>query len=427
MNKLDAFKYIIKEFNEFKFPKIISRELKIPETKKIIALIGVRRSGKTFYFYQLINALLKKGVQKNRILYVNFEDDRILPLKINELNYLLEAYYELYPENKDKEKYFFFDEIHNVEGWELFVRRLYDKENVRIYVTGSSSKLLSKEIATCLRGRHLAYYLFPLSFKEFLKFKNVILEKNYEYSHTRYKIKQLLNEYLNYGGFPEVVYSEKLKQDVLLNYYEMLIYRDLIERYSIRNIVLLKQLSKFLITNISSIFSINAYYKLLKKEIKISKETIIEYLSYLTDMNLVHFVKLFDYSLRVQQVNPKKVYCIDNGLRNAVAFRFSEDAGKLAENIVFIELMRRGYEVYYWKNKREVDFVVKEGHKITAINVCYSNTINEREIEGLYEFNEMHKSRIKELLILTKDIEKEEGIVKYVPLWKWLLKNPQNI
>jgi uncharacterized protein len=421
MSKITEFKYIIKEYHDFEFPKIIPRDLDIPDTDKIISIVGSRRAGKTFYFYQIIQNLLKNSVPKENILYINFEDDRLLPLEVDELNDLIEAYYELYPDLKNQKKYFFFDEIQNIKNWEIFVRRIYDKEKIKIYVTGSSSKLLSKEIATSLRGRTLTFHLFPLSFIEFLRFKNINIEKNYEYSNQRYKIKYMFEEYLNYGGFPEVVLSEKLKKEILSDYYEMFIYRDLVERFSIRNTRLLKILTKYLITNISSIFSINSYYNTTKKEMKVSKETILEYISHLSDINLIYLTPIFSYSLKVQQVNPSKTYCIDTGLRNAVALKFSKDTGRLAENIVYVELKRRGKEVFYWKNTQEIDFVVKENDKLTAINVNYTDKINNRELSGLKEFKNKHKSKIKKLIILSKNIEEKKEEIEIIPIWKWLI------
>lgn len=426
MKKISTFKYVIKEFHEGTFPEVTPRDLCIPEINKTISLVGSRRAGKTFYFYQVINDLLSEGLAKDRILYVNFEDDRLFPLKVEELSELLEAYYELYPENKDLQKYFFFDEIQNITNWEIFVRRIVDRENAKVYLTGSSSKLLSREIATSLRGRTLTFYLFPLSFKEFLRFKNVHPGKDFAYSSSRFKIKKLFKEYLDFGGFPEVVSSGTLKQAILSNYFEMLIYKDLIERFSIRNTMVLRSLTKFLITNISSAFSINSYYNSLKQELKLSKVTIMEYLSYLTDINLIYLVPIFSYSLKVQQVNPSKVYCVDTGLRNAVAFRFSEDEGRLAENVVFIELKRRGYEVYYWKNTREVDFIVKdEKGDLTAINVSYTDSINKRELEGLHEFKNQFYPAVKELIILTRDERDERNGINLIPIWQWLLKEPE--
>ncbi len=424
MTKKEMFKYIIKEFHEARLPELYKRKLTIPETQKVISLIGLRRAGKTFYFYQLINNLIEDSINPSQILYINFEDDRILPLNVKELNTILEAYYELYPENTGETLYLFFDEIQNIDNWELFIRRVHDKKNARIYITGSSSKLLSKEIATSLRGRTLSYYLFPLSFKEFLRFRQVTLNKDFEYTDARFKVKKLFSEYLVGGGFPEVVLeAEELRQDILRNYFEMFIYRDLVERFSIRNTSLLKSLVKFLITNIGTTFSVNSFYRTIKKDMPVGKDTLMEYLSYLEDINLVYLVPIFSYSLKKQQVNPRKVYCIDNGLRNAVSFMFSKDEGRLAENLVFLELKRRSKEPYYWKNKGEVDFVIKDrDSSLTAINVSYTDEIDERETKALLEFADEFSPKVKELILLTKDLEKTEGRIKIIPLWKWLIR-----
>lgn len=362
---------------------------------------------------------------RERILYINFEDERILPLNARDLNALLEAYYELYPEYLGSLIYLFFDEVQNVEGWELFVRRLYDRGDLKIFLTGSSSKMLSKEIATSLRGRTLAFYLYPLDFTEYLSFREVEPVRDFEYSGQRFELKKLFEEFLYEGGFPEVVLEgPELKQKILQDYFEMIIYRDLVERFSIRNTGLLKALAKYLITNIGTPFSVTAYHKRVKQEQAVSKSTLLEYLSHLEDINFIYLVPFFSYSLNKQALNPKKVYCIDNGLRNAVAFTFSKDEGRLAENLVFLELKRRGKEVYYWKNKGEVDFVIKEkDNSLIAINVSYTDNIEEREWRALEEFSasEEFGKYVKELVLLTKDTEKVENKIRYVPLWKWLL------
>ena len=188
MEKKELFKYLIKEFHEKQLPELYFRSLEIPETRKIVSLIGARRIGKTSYFYQTINKL-EKSVGREHILYINFEDERILPLDVKDLNDILEAYYELYPENLGDTVYLFFDEIQNVPGWELFVRRLYDRGDLRLFLTGSSSKMLSKELATSLRGRTLAFYLYPLDFREYLAFRGVEPVKDFEYSKQRFELK----------------------------------------------------------------------------------------------------------------------------------------------------------------------------------------------------------------------------------------------
>jgi len=422
MEKKETFNYLIKEFHEIALPKLHTRDLSIPKTQKIVTVTGSRRVGKTFYFYQLIMEIMEK-IGKDRIVYINFEDDRILPMSFKELYNITEAYYELYPQNKDKDIYLFLDEIQNIDSWELYIRRIYDKELVRIFITGSNSKLLSKEIATSLRGRTLNFEMFHLSFKEFLRFNEITFNKNIFYSKKRFDIKKKFEKYLILGGFPEVVMEKNnLEHDILNSYYEMMIYRDLAQRFSIRNIRLLKELIKFLLTNISNLFSVNSYYTSLKETTSVGKETIFEYLSYLEDANVIFLVPLFDYSLKKQQANPRKVYCIDNGLRNAVSFKFSGDEGRLAENLVFVELKRRKKEVYYWKNKGEVDFIIKNNEQgLTAINVAYTDDISNRESNSLLEFKKKF-NRAKELIILTKDTEKKDNNIKFMPLWKWMLK-----
>jgi len=421
-DKKEAFKILIKEFEELKAEKVLERDINIPlDTNKIITISGPRRVGKTFYFYQLINKS-RNLLPNEGIVYINFEDDRILPLSFTDLNLLLEAYFELYPEDKDKRLFLFFDEIQNIVNWEVFVRRVYDKENLRIFITGSSSKLLNHEIATSLRGRTLNYKLYPLNYNEFLRFKGISVDKNFEYSRQRYVIKKLLDEYINYGGFPEVVLDVvNLKKGILKNYYELVIYRDLVERYTIRNVNFLKALIKYLLTNVSTLFSVNSYYKSVSKEYKVSRETILEYISYLEEIELIKLVPIFSFSLKVQQVNPRKVYVLDNGLRNVVSFKFSQDEGRLVENTVFNRLKELGLEIYYWKGKGEVDFVVFQNDKFTAINVSYSNLINEREINGLLEFKNNFKESVVKMIVITKDVEKSEKDIAYIPLWKWLL------
>jgi predicted AAA+ superfamily ATPase len=234
-------------------------------------------------------------------------------------------------------------------------------------------------------------------------------------------VKKMFEEYIRWGGFPEIALEdETLRQSILKNYYEMFIYRDLVERFSIRNTSLLKGLASYLLTNISNLFSVNSYYKAVKKNTQVSKETLAEYVSHLEDIGLIWLVPFFNHSLKSQQVNPRKIYCIDQGLRGAVAFQFSKDTGRLAENITFIELKRRNYDVFYWKGKKEVDFIARsDDGKLQAINVSYTNDISPRETEGLHEFSKRNDA---ELILLTEDIEKEEDGIRFIPLWKWLLR-----
>ncbi|MBI2252844.1 MAG: ATP-binding protein [Armatimonadetes bacterium] len=420
----ENFKLLIKEFHSQDMPQTFERDLEVPLlSNKIITIFGPRRSGKSFYFYTLIKKLLKKNIPKERILYINFEDDRLLPLSFKDLNFLLEAYFELYPENKEKGAYFFLDEIQNIKEWEIFIRRIYDKEKVKIFITGSSSKLLSKEISTHLRGRTISYALYPLNFIEFLRFNGEKPEKHFEYSNRRFKIKKLLDEYLRFGGFPEVALEKdiKLKNKILSEYFNMLIYKDLAEKFYVNNTVLLKELLRFLFTNTTSLFSVNSYFKSIKQNISISRQTLSDYLSYIQETDYIILLPLFSYSLKVQKINHKKIVCLDNGLRNVVSFKFSDDEGKMAENLVGSILNSKEKELFYWKNKHETDFIVKENSNLQAINVSIGNVIEKREKDSLFEFKNKFK-KVKNLILITKDIEKTVEGIKYIPLWKWLLK-----
>lgn len=403
--------------------KLVERDIKIPFSGKISAIVGPRRAGKTYLMYQYINQLK----DKDRIIYLNFEDERVLPIKKEDLDMILEAYYELYPENKDKKIYLFFDEIQAAPLWQFFVRRLHEQENAEIWITGSSSKLLSTEIATQLRGRTLTYHVFPYSFKEFLKAKGVLLEKHFEYGQKRFEIKKLLQEYIEFGGFPEIANRDNaLKAKILQEYFDMIFYKDLVERYKIRNFGAVKEMIIYLVNNFASYFSLGKYHKMLKSQgKKISINTLSAYLSCITDINFIFLVPKYG-KLKEQFANPKKAYSIDTGLINAVAFKTSQDMGRLYENTVFVELKRLGLEVYYWKSRYECDFLIKEKERIAqAIQVCLKITPEnkEREVGGLLEA--MDAFNLKEGIIITEDNEAEEEIggkkIKYVPLWKWLL------
>lgn len=430
--KKEILKRLIVEFHESELPELIERSMDVDlETRKIISIIGPRRCGKTYYLYYLIKKLIQQGEDKTRMLYINFEDERILPFSVKEFDLILEAYFELYPENKGRKIYAFFDEIQNVDGWEVAVRRMYDREKIRIFITGSSSKLLSKEIATALRGRTISYELQPFSFLEILRAKGIDLTPNLLYSSKRFHIKKLLNEYMKFGGFPEVVLEndETTKIRILQEYLNTIFFRDLVERYSVRNTILLKEIIRFLISNISRYFSVSKFYKLAKQNFKVTKRTILNYCSYLEDVRLTLFVKKFG-TLKEQMVNPRKIYCIDVGFKTASGFYTSEDLGRIAENLVFLKLREKQLrdplvEIYYWKQKQEVDFIVKRGKKIEEIiQVCWDvEEAKEREIKGILNAAEFFK--IKKGIIITGDFEGEELIegvkIEYVPLWKWLL------
>ena len=403
---------------------IIKRELKMQFVGRINVIVGSRRAGKTFFIYQTI-AELKRNGQKDKIIYINFEDERLQPLE--NLDAIFNAYYELYPENTGKKLYLFFDEIQEAPSWQKFVRRLHERKEFEICITGSSSKLLSKEIATELRGRTLTHTILPYSFHEFLIAHGIATERNFEHGKGKHKVKAALNEYVQNGGFPEVVtVDQPLKVKILQEYFDMIFYRDLVERYNIRNFDTVREMLLYLINNFALHFSVNKYHNLLTSQgRKTGKNMLFRYLAAAVDVNLVLMVPKFG-NLKDQMVNPKKAYIIDNGLISAVSSRVSPDNGRLYENLVLVELKRRNREVFYWKEKRECDFLIKERSKITeAIQVCYEVTEEnkKREVEGLLEA--MERFGLETGLIITADFQGEEShegkIIRYEPLWKWLL------
>lgn len=424
----DVFKKLIIEFQESKLPNVVSRDYSLIETDEITTLVGLRRSGKTYLLFQKIRELTDSGVDVNKIIFINFEDERLIGLKTEDLNKLSEAYYELYPKNIKENIYLFFDEIHSAPNWNLFLARLYEKKQYKIFITGSSSRLLSTEIATQLRGRTISKYVYPLSFKEFLRFRNFKIGKNIQYSQDRFLLKNLFDEFLEFGGYPQVVkYENRIEKESVLNtYLELIIYKDLVERYKIRNLLLLKNLIKYVITNISKNLSLNSFYESIKKDMKVSRDAVWEYFSYLEDINFLFVLNGYSPSLKKQMVSAKKVYIADSGFKKIFGFNISEDLGRLIENLVFVELKRRNKEAYYYSGKGECDFVIKKGMKITeAVQVCYKFKDNnkEREIKGMLEA--MDRFKLKKGLILTYEEEekfkvKNKNIV-VKPVWKWLL------
>jgi len=421
----EVFKRLIIDFFEREL-SLIERELPFPlDTKKVVFLVGIRRSGKTYLLFQAIKRLRRLYPREN-LIYINFEDDRLSGLSLSHLDEFIEAYFELFPEKRRERLYLFLDEVQAVEGWEKFVRRLHDTLNIHLYVTGSSSKLMSREIATSLRGRTITYEVFPLSFREFLRFKGI--EVNLYSSERLSYIKKAFFEYLRFGGFPEVVLEEReeLKRKILSDYAILVIYRDLAERYEIKNLALLKFIIKYVFQNPATFLSLNKFYHNLKSfGYKLSRETLSNYLAYLEEIYAIFQVPLFTFSLREQQRNPKKIFIIDNGFKTLYTLPLKEDYSQLYENLVFLQLRRKYSEIYYFKENQEVDFYVPEAGLL--INVCYdlsSKETYQREINSLIEG--MKKLGLKEGILLTSETEREIKVENYTirikPLWKWLLE-----
>lgn len=388
----ETIKFIIRRFQESELPGILSRNIELPfDSNKIISLVGVRRCGKTYLLYDTILKLQQSGVPRENILFINFEDER-LQLKTNELDLIIQSWRELHPGKNISEHYFFFDEIQNIYGWEKFVRRIYDNETKKIFITGSNSSFLAKEIATSLRGRTLTYEVFPFSFDEYLRYLDI--STDYFSEIQRAKILNAFYNYLKSGGFPETIDCDPLKQnEILRNYYYVMLYKDLIERYEIKSFIVLKYFIEKLADNVTKPFSINKIYNELRSQgLKMDKNQLYEFITFINNIYLSFTVQKFDNSYSQRSKSDNKSYFIDNGLLNVITPDFSENKGKLLENLVFLFLRRKYgnlYEnnIYYFKDKYECDFLVFQAKKINyCIQVCYDLSDQEtkkREIRGL--------------------------------------------
>lgn len=364
-----------------------------------LVVTGARRSGKSTFLQQL-----RKRFPKS--YYFNFDDPKAAGFEVQDFDRLDYVFAEEF----GKSDYYFFDEIQNVDKWELFIRKLSDNKK-KVVITGSNASLLSRELGTRLTGRHLRQDIFPFSFKEFLAFE----KKKPGVSS--------FGEYLVKGGFPE--YLKQKKASVLQELLNNVLARDIVVRHGLRESETIKEMAVYLLSNTGKEFSYNS----LKKVFELgSVNTAISFVSYLEDSYLVFAVKRFDYSIKKRLMLPKKVYSIDNGLAAANTASFSEDRGRMLENQVFLHLRRKNSEIFYFKEKGECDFVFKEKEKIVgAIQVCYS--LNEdntkREVSGLLEA--LEKFGLKNGLILTFNQEdrllENNKEINIKPAWKWMLEN----
>ncbi|MBN2013957.1 MAG: ATP-binding protein [Candidatus Altiarchaeota archaeon] len=422
---------IIIQWKEYTPPKTQPREVNIdPTTDFITTITGPRRAGKTYLCYQLMNHLIDKGTPRENILYVNFEDEKLIGAKAADLEKLMNTFQELTDTNPEHNTYLFLDEIQNVKDWDAWIRRIHDtQKNVKLILTGSSSKMLSREVTTKLRGRILNHEVYPLSFKEYLTWKNTPYNlKTLTESRDRIEVKKQYNEYLTNGGYPTIALNQAPREQILQSYYESMIFKDVVERHNIKDVKKLRILAKLLFESTSKEMSYNRLANKLKSlGFTASKNTIIEHISHFEDAYLFFQNMKHEYSITKRMGAIKKIYCIDNGLLNTVSFKFAEDTGKLMENQVYIELKRRNKQVYYHKDKHECDFLTQEKNKITsAIQVTHTlNDENEdREINGLLEAMRTHN--LQDGTILTFEQEetrkKDDKTIRITPVWKWLLE-----
>ena len=422
----DVFKKIITDFHEKEMPPTLPRDVRIPvNSGKIVSVIGVRRSGKTSLLCHVIEKL-RETVPPTDIIYINFEDDRLFPLELKHLNELMEAYYELHPEKREKKVYVFFDEIQNIEHWEKFVRRIYDSLHVEIFITGSSSKLLSSEIATALRGRTITYELFPFSFSEYLRFRKIGV--NMHSSKSVSYITNAFDDYITHGGFPETVGAlPDIRSRILKDYVDLIIYRDIIERHGIKNLALMKHLVKYCFSNMATSASMTKLYNDFKSQgFKLGKDTLFDYFSYLSDAFALFSVPVFRNSVREEMRNPKKIYAVDNGLKSIYDVSLSPDYGRLYENTAFLHLRRKTREVYYFLQNQEVDLYCRSDNGQMIANISYdisSPKTRVRELNGLVEaLNFFNHDQGYLLTGNHEETLKHHGkTISILPLWKWLL------
>lgn len=399
----------------------LSRIQRYATTEEIVVLAGVRRAGKTTLLYQTIDHFIRsKRVPAKKILFVNFDEPDFSALDDPFAEILSIYRADICGED---EVYLIFDEIQGVPGWERHIKALYDRGSVKLIISGSSSSLIEGNLATLLAGRYFAVTVYPLDFAEYLLFHRFTVPSDHlALAAQKFKLMNHLAEYLRTGGFPRVVLQkdQNLRTEYLRSYYDSIVYRDIILTNSVRHVRGLKDLLVYLFSNITRPYS----YQQLQQQSGLDFATLKEYIGYAGAAGVLFEVPFFSYSLKTQSRNNRKIYAIDNGLRNAVSFTFSQDAGLLAENLVFIRLLKQGADPYYWSGKHGVDFVIKNpDDSLDAINVSYTDTPDEREYAGLREFLTEFQSKVRSRLLITRDLEGETEGIRCIPLWKWLLIN----
>lgn len=430
----EIFEQLILDFHNSKLPIPSKREINIlplsENVRKAYIFIGMRRSGKTWAMYQRMNELLSQGLDKSKIVYINFEDDRLISMRTKDFQSILDAYFGLYPQYLERQDlYFFFDEIHEVKGWEQFIRRILDQEKMHIYISGSSAKLLGKEIASALRGRTLVTEIFPFSFTEYLNFKGLPLSKKLS-TKEKATISHYMKDFLQYGGFPEAVSLDKrFFNDLLQGYIDSVIYRDIVERYNISNVHVIRELITFCLQNLSSLISINKIYNTFKSQGEsIGKNSLYEFMGYLEDAYCIFSVPIFSHSRRKQVVNPKKIYGVDQGFITAYTVKPQFEQASRLENAVFCRLRQKIGNIFYYKTKNggEVDFLTVMPHgKMALYQVSVSiadKKTYDREVSALTQA--MEELSAKEGVIVTlndkKTITLKKGTIHCIPAWQWL-------
>ena len=429
---------LIADFHERELPTFTRRHIQLPWlSNKIDTVIGMRRSGKTWFLFQVISDLLSNKYPKESILYLNLEDERLLPMTASDLHHIPDVYYRRYPHLRDRSCTFFFDEIQNISGWEHFIRRLLDTENVHICLTGSSAKLLSREIATSLRGRSISTEVFPFSFLESLEHDGVdIGDRRRPSAKRRAFMENRFHAYLLEGGFPEVQGIDAgYRVRILQDYLNVIILRDLVERHRISNTTPLRYMIRHLLNNTASLFSINKFHNDLKSQgIPCGKNSLHEYLDHLSDAFLFFPVYVHTRSERARMVNPKKIYAIDPGLVQACSRSVQHDWGHLLENFVFMELRRSHNVIEYYRTNSgsEVDFLVTDSQGAESLIQVSAQMddppTRKRELKALFEAMEECEKRQATVITLHQEehLQTKSGHIHIMPAWLWALSSSAN-
>lgn len=406
--------------------KILNKVIDYLDLPHVISIVGVRRAGKSTLIKQAINFLIQtKEIPPKNILFLNLETPQFSRYR-TDVTYL-ERVYEDYLKLASPEGtvFCFLDEVQFFTEWQVFVKSHYEEKKIKFIVTGSNSRLLSSEFITLLSGRTLPLEVFPFSFGEFLTAKGLTVTDEVSLLKKRHRVRHLMDEYLHFGGFPEpsFVSEQATKKEILVMYARNILYRDIAPRFTVKKPLELENLFFYLMSNISSLYT----YNKLSKLVEISDKTIKDYLSYFTDAYLLFTIDLFNFSVKRQIKSPKKVYAIDTGMARASSFSFSEDAGHYLENLVFIELKRKGREIYYYKtaNNLEVDFACKEGNRLTGLiqvsKEMQTDKVRKREIRALIKA--MDETGLSQATIVTyedEEIIRAEGkTINVIPAYKY--------
>ena len=421
---------IIREYWESELPEVKDRELEAHLEEPLISdIVGPRRAGKTYLMFLLIKKLMKKH-SKEETIYINFENRKLLPLRGEYFNEIVEFIHGEQLLDKHGKVFLFLDEVQRVDGWERYVRSVHDefKDKIKVLVSGSSADLLSKEYSRLLTGRHLTTTVLPLSFREYLSFNGLSIKGLPRTEREEALVKKHLRQYMTYGGFPEIVLGGD-KESMISQLFTDIVARDILSRTDVRNKNVIEEFANYLASNISNLLSFGKMARYFKSRgIKVSVPTLIKYFEHMKDAFLFFDNSIFSYKIKDQMQYPRKIFSIDNGIASIAGSYGEEKMGAMCENTVAVELLRRKAITHYWRapDGSEVDFVVRKGKAISPIQVCYridSAGTQEREVKALVKC--LREFRVKEGRLITFDYEGVETAdgkrIVYTPLWKFLL------